>query len=260
MRKEDLFELLGDIDEAYVEQARQSGKTKVVSPWRRWSVVAAAVLAAVLILAVMLGRNREGNGSSSIQFPTETGNVGVQSGVQLPGETGNAEVPQVLHFDSVSAYEALMTAAELSESELQAHLQTNAYDMNGLQTREDVLTLANVMDSVPFPLWGAQEPETFEIRGDLKSMFVRYCGGDQEVLQFRIHLEGLSGETISEGEAVSAENVQTLRYIGESERASATALIYSAVVDGYYMTLEVFGTSREWAENWIREIAFRTVL
>jgi len=53
MRKEKLYEILGDIDEVYAKQARQTGQKKSHPIWLRWGA-AAACLAAMLVAVVLL--------------------------------------------------------------------------------------------------------------------------------------------------------------------------------------------------------------
>lgn len=52
MKKEEFFEILGEVDEGYVKQAQNRG-VGGVPIWLRWTASAAAVLTAVLILAMM---------------------------------------------------------------------------------------------------------------------------------------------------------------------------------------------------------------
>jgi len=56
--------------------------------------------------------------------------------------------------------------------------------------------------------------------------------------------------------ALATENMQSVYYTGDSQRASVTALTYVANVDGYYMMIEVFDASRESAEQNIEAITF----
>lgn len=192
-------------------------------------------------------------------------NPNTQSGsAVISTEATHSEVPRILSFHSVEAYNELLSAVDLNEEGLQAYLYSKNYDMNGITTRDDILGLSKIMASVPFPDCEMGELEIFEINMDLYTVFLRYRTNAGNTLQFRISLnrqsakEDMSAAIHAAGTAateLAAKNMESLYYTGVSQRAAA-ALTYAANVDGYYVMIEVFDASRESIEQNIQAIAF----
>lgn len=183
----------------------------------------------------------------------------------FPTEAVYTGVPRILSLNSIQAYNNLISASTLDESKLEEYLINNNYSMNGIRTKEDILLLEKIISLAPFPICTDAQLAVFEINMDYPSIFVRYCTDQQEIVQFRISLNtGETEEKIANALAASSttveslltEDMQSLHYMGSSERTDTNVLTYMANVDGYYVSIEIFNISRSNADLYMQSVQF----
>ena len=198
---------------------------------------------------------------------SERGNVSDRSALDMlyPTESVYTGVPRILSLNSIQAYNELITAATFDESKLEAYLSDNNYSMNGIQTKEEILLLEKIITSVPFPVCKDAQLTVFEINMDYPSMFIRYCTDSQKTVQFRVYLNTLeTEEKLAKAldtsgtmvEPLLAESMQSLYYMGPSERTATNVLTYVANVDGYFVSIEIFDASRSNADICVQSVSF----
>lgn len=216
----------------------------------------------ILLLAFISGCS---SGANTGDVPAD---ISPSANVSLDDDKAQFDVPRILSFESVQEYHELIAAAKLEETQLQAFLSNKNYDMNGVQTKEDILQIESMVASVPFPVLKEAELTVFEINTDSNTMFVRYNLSSEEMVQFRTLLgDQLTDEELANAfntsdfapERLSTESMQSLYYMGSNTRTHATALNYAANAEGYLFAVEVFGLSRENADNVVGSVIFDTL-
>lgn len=219
----------------------------------------------ILVILLLVFISGCSSGANTGDVPAD---ISPSANVSLDDAKTQFDVPRILSFEAVQEYYELVAAAKLDKTQLQEFLNNKNYDMNGVRTKEDILQIESMVASVPFPVLEEAELTTFEINTDSNTMFVRYNLGSGEIVQFRTRLgDPLTDAELANAfrtsdsvpERLSAESMQSLYFMGSDTRTHATALNYAANAEGYLFAVEVFGISRENADNVVGSVIFDTL-
>ena len=93
--------------------------------------------------------------------------------------------PHCLRFDDLKAYQDFFFAAELEDSEFRKYIQRKSFDMNGIESKEDLNALTSSLLPVPFPVVTGARLTSVEILSEYNQLHLRYAYG-QDVCTFRI--------------------------------------------------------------------------
>ncbi len=181
-----------------------------------------------------------------------------------PADTVYSGVPRILRFDSVQACRDLVAAVDLEETALQAFLQSNHYAANGIQTREDLLRLKNMLSPVQFPSFQSNRLTDFRVYTDYHSIFLRYSVDSEKTFQFRIYMDAITQkETFATvmfnhnhlPSALSADDY-TFRLLSSKDTENARLSSYLGDVEGYCIKFEVIDASYEDPDQHLQTIRF----
>lgn len=85
-----------------------------------------------------------------------------------------SDPPEMVFFNSIEEYRKFAASLELSDTELRNFIDSSHYVVNGIQTKEDVKNVLNVMDSMPVPTIDGFDFDSASLRFDIGTFYILY--------------------------------------------------------------------------------------
>ena len=236
MTGEQLLRKMNDIEDGDILRAETASGKKLRAG--RWLAAAAAAL--VLGVGIFaINRFVKDPGSEHSAFvPTEApigttegpieteGPAATEAAETTPGPGATMAPPFVIEFHGIGEYRDFAALPELDDDDLLEFLGGSSYGMNGVNTRQDVKNVLEVMDSVPmpqiegFPFWRS----SLCFDADYIGLYFRSEGDERHYIGFIASISQ-SSETVEERaaeaghgtEEVSVEGIPELRYLLRAE-------------------------------------------
>lgn len=264
---------------------------KVTAPARRRRRTLAAALAAAAVLAVALVPALKlagvlGEGSRDYDYMKSYANDRQEPVAAAPhnpedsdsgGSTSpaaddlpqgeNAEPPATLRFDTLKDLDDMLLSVSLSDSELTEYLVKNDYSMNGIDSRDDIYTLAATLSTVPFPAPDGGRLVELTIYPDNRELTASYelAGGADAIWCVRFD-EGTADERFGKyvvGDARITEfesDGATVLYFESGEGDPPDVLTYSVSLDGHGAVLTLRYLDADEAEAVLKGTRFISLI
>lgn len=169
-----------------------------------------------------------------------------------------------LSLSSMEEYKALVKAAELTESNLQAFLDRNGYEASGIKGKEDIIQIRDFFSELPFPHLEGARLTTLLVSGEALQVYARYelsaiqsvtyrlsIGENSVEKGFREHI----GAEFTAAEEMKAPNYTKLYYTG----FEVDAFAYCASINGCFLKIRVITSTREAADKIVRETIYKGI-
>ena len=166
-------------------------------------------------------------------------------------------IPHVVVFNSAEEYRAFAESAELDDAALTEFLSAHSYDMNGVNTRDDVMKVLNELDSLPFLKLEGFRLETVHLRGYIGEATVLYRSesSDDVVIGFDFMIkesddtaEEMAEDFGSETAPIDAEGIPGMKFLLRltgSEWADTDAAYYITNIRSHSAQIVTTGMSEE---------------
>ena len=235
MTGNELLRKMNDIEDSDIELSETLAKRR--RGLTRWLSAAAAalVLGAGIFAASRLWKDPGYQHDVSAPTPAPT-RIAPQATAEPPETTAapyetayampTQDTPMQVIFNGIEEYRDFAASPELDDDAFREFIESRSYDMNGVNTRQDVKNVLEVMDSVPmpqiagFPFWRSNlrldtgdVTIAFKAEGDER----HYIGFNMSVSQSDETAEERAAEAGHGIEEVSVEGIPELRYLLRAE-------------------------------------------
>ena len=139
-------------------------------------------------------------------------------------DTENTDPPQMLIFADFKAYLDFEGSVSLSDEDFAAFISDNSYDMNGVQSKDDVKRYCETIDKLPVTFTGA---------GDAVYSLDYYTGSDKKK-----GIQDIADKKLTGFSAASAD----IDSVYDVTDADDDFYAYYAIIDGYRVLYRAYDT------------------
>ncbi len=138
-------------------------------------------MAIMLLVFVYSCRMHSGSMVDSTDSPVNTSQVPLDTADPIDSSIQwNDDPPQKIIFCGLEAYHKFSESTELDESEFNEFIITNSYDMNGVETKQDVERVLEMIGSMPIPAIDGFVLEWLSVALDGDTVYFLYENKDTE--------------------------------------------------------------------------------
>lgn len=172
--------------------------------------------------------------------------------------------PYIVHFLSLKEYFDFVSTTLLPEAEVEAYLVDNYYYTDNITSKEDVINIQNIMESLPLPQ--IENYQLVEIMIYPEEYFVNlfYQTVDGEKINFSVNygsnISEIMNRCASSSEyqlsSIDSKNINTLYFRKSSDERIC---VFDAFVDNKHMDITTFNTTKEETLAIINNLSFTKI-